>query len=71
MRSKAHLVPPGGGEGSAAFIVGAKQGLSGQLLPPNPKLSDRVQDSIFEGQVTQGHPRVCDQLVHSSLIGWR
>ncbi|DAA20750.1 TPA: tescalcin-like [Bos taurus] len=54
-------------KGSAAFIVGAQQGLPGQLLPPNPKLSDRVQDSIFEGQVTQGHPRVCDQLVHSSL----
>ena len=54
-------------KGSAAFIVGAQQGLPGQLLPPNPKLSDRVQDSIFEGQVTQGHPMVCDQLVHSSL----
>ena len=28
------------------------------------------QQSIFKGQARAGHPSVCDQLVHNSLIDW-
>ena len=31
-----------------------------------PKLPDGFQQSIFKGQVRDGFPRVCDQLVRNS-----
>ena len=32
-------------------------------------LPNGFQQSILKGKVREGHPRVCDQLVHNSLIG--
>ena len=34
-----------------------------------PKIPDGLQGSILKGKVREGHVRVCDQLVHNSLIG--
>ena len=31
--------------------------------PQKPKLLKGFQQSIFKGQVREGHPRVCDQLM--------
>ena len=34
-----------------------------------PGATRELQQSISKGQVTEWHPRVCDQLVHNSLTG--
>ena len=41
----------------------------------HPELPGKFWQGIFEGQVREGRPRICDQLVHSSLVdveiaGW-
>ena len=41
----------------------------GQLVLRIPELLHGSQQSILEAQVREGHPRVCNQLVHNSLIG--
>ena len=33
-----------------------------------PELPDGFQGSLFKGRVREGHPSVCDQLVHNSLV---
>ena len=40
------------------------------LYSKSPKCNEGFQQSIFKGQMKEGQPRVCDQLVHNSLIGW-
>ena len=36
-----------------------------------PEVPEGFPQSIFQGQEREGHPRVCDQLLHSSLTaGW-
>lgn len=52
---------------SAAFITGAKQS-PGQLVLKKAELSGGFQQSIFNGQVKKRVHKVCDQLVHHSLI---
>ena len=37
--------------------------------PQNPEIPEGFQQRIFEGQVKERGHRVCDQLVHSSLMG--
>ena len=51
------------------FIVKARTRNPGQLILKKPKLLDGFQQSIFKGQMREGHPRVFDQFVHNSLIG--
>ena len=34
-----------------------------------PELPEGFQQGIFKGQVRDGCPRVCDQLLHNFLIG--
>ena len=34
----------------------------------DPELPEKFWQSIFKGQVREGRPRICDQLVHSSLV---
>ena len=55
---------------SAAFIVSHTVSCLGQLVLRKPKLPDGIQESIFKGKVREGSRKVCDQLVHNSLIGW-
>ena len=38
--------------------------------PPKPQTPWRVSARPFQGQVREGGSRVCDQLLHDSLIGW-
>ena len=45
------------------------------LCSKTPKLLEVFQQSILKGQVREGHPRLCDQLMQNSLvdfevIGW-
>ena len=54
---------------SAAFIVRSHISRLGQLVLKKPELPDGFQESIFKGQVREGGRRVCDLLVHDSLIG--
>ena len=44
--------------------------ITGGLCFKNPKLPEVFQQAIFKGKVRERCPRVCDQLVHNSLIGW-
>ena len=41
---------------------------TGGSCPQNSELPRGFQQSIFKGQVREGGLRVCDQLVHNSLI---
>jgi len=41
-----------------------------RLVLETPRLPNKFQQSIFKDKVREGRPRVCDQLVHNSLIGW-
>ena len=54
---------------SAAFIVRRQTRSPGQLMLKKPELPDGFQGGIFKGQVREASLRVCDQLMHSSLIG--
>ena len=54
---------------SAAFIAGTKQGVQTASAKKNPELPEGFKESMFKGQVREGHPRVWDQLLHNSLIG--
>ena len=55
---------------SAVFTAGQQARSPGYLVPKKPKLPDGLQQSIFKDKVREWSPRVCDQLVHNSLIGW-
>lgn len=37
----------------------------------NPKISEGFQQNLFKDKVREKGHRVCDQLLHNSLIGWR
>ena len=51
------------------FIAGPGKE-TGDLCPSkNPKLPEEFQHSMFKGQVREGRPRGCDQLVRNFLIG--
>ena len=52
---------------NAVFIAGHQARSPGQLVLKTP---NGFQENIFKGQVREESCRVCDQLVHSSLIGW-
>lgn len=54
---------------NAVFDVMHRSSSPGQLGLQKPKLTSGFQESIFKGQVTEVRLRVCDQLMHSSLIG--
>ena len=41
---------------------------TGSLCSKPPKLLEVFQQSIFKGQVREGHPRLCDQLIQNSLV---
>ena len=43
----------------------------GRWLRPqkNPELPEGFWQSIFKGKVSEGGGRVCDELMHNSLIG--
>ena len=43
---------------------------NGWFMLKKTKLPEGFQQSIFKGKVREGYPRVCDCLVHNSLIGW-
>ena len=47
----------------------AKQGEWVAHAQKTPKLLKGFQQNIFKGQVREGRPRLCDQLMHSFLIG--
>ena len=51
------------------FIAGPCKETGGSW-PPDPKLSESFQQNISKGQVREEGQRVCDQLMHSCLIGW-
>ena len=53
----------------AVFISGHQARNPGQLVLKTLELPDGFQESIFKGKMREGPPRVCDQLVHNSLIG--
>ena len=55
---------------SAMFISGRQTRSPGQLALKTPELLHGFQERIFKGQVREGSHRVCDQLLHNSLIGW-
>ena len=40
----------------------------GGHVPQISELLERLQESIFKGQVREGHCRACDQLMHNSLV---
>ena len=44
---------------------------NGWLVPQKSRTPEGIQQSVFKGQVWEGDCRVCDQLMHHSLIGWR
>ena len=56
---------------------GAEKGLlkgharrTGGSCPPKPQTPQRVSAKCFKGKGRKGSPRVGDQLMHNSLIGW-
>ena len=55
---------------SVAFIERCQTRSPGQLMLKTPELPDGFQASIFKGKVREGNCRVCDQLMHSCLMGW-
>ena len=70
-----HLVKPMywqqvAGKKSMVFIAGHQVRSPGQLALKIPELPDGFRQVIFKGQMREGHPRVFDQFVHNSLIGW-
>ena len=55
---------------SAVIIAQHQTKSSGQLVFKMPEFPDGFQQNIFKGHVREGvGHRVCDQLLHSSLIG--
>ena len=54
---------------STAFISGHQVRSPGQLVLKIHKYSGGFQESIFKSQVREECPRVCDKLMHNSLIG--
>lgn len=55
----------------AVVIAGRQPRSPGQPGLKTPELPDGFRESIFKGQVRQEPCGVCDQLVHSSLLGCR
>ena len=51
------------------FIAGHQVRSPGKLALKTPELPDGVQQVIFKGQMREGHPGLCNQLVHNSLNG--
>ena len=41
----------------------------GQPVLKTPELLDKLQQSIFKGKGREGRPKLCDQLLYSSLTG--
>ena len=68
MGSKVNL--PSCGEGKSRVYCRAPSKESrATSCSKHPNSHMGVQQSIFKGQMSEGTPRVCDQLVHNSLIG--
>ena len=68
--SKANLLTPGCGEGKCTAYCKAPYKESRTANAQKAKLPDGFQPSHCKGKVREGSRRVCDQLVHNSLIGW-
>ena len=64
--SEANLLTLGCGEKVHYLLQGAKQDVQDFQNTQTPHW---FQLSIFKSQVREEHPRLCDQLVHNSLIG--
>ena len=56
-------------EGKCSVYCRRQTGSPRQLTFKKPDLPSGFQQSIFKGQVREGRLRVCDQLMHNSLIG--
>ena len=66
--SKGNLLTPGCGEGKCSvYRVNVEDGW---LVFETPQTSWGFEQNIPKGQVRVSGLRVCDQLVHSSLISW-
>ena len=57
------------GSGAEKVLLQGHARRTGGSCLKNPDLPKGFQQSIFKGQVRDGRPRVCDQLVHNSLTG--
>ena len=68
--SKANLLTLGCGEGNCNVYCKAPRKETRWLVLKAPQLPGGFKESLFKGKVREWCPRVCDQLVHNSLIGW-
>lgn len=67
--SKASLLTLGCGEEQCSFCCRCQTRSPGQLMLKTTDLPKEFQQSTFKSQMREAHPRVCDQLVYSSMIG--
>ena len=67
--SKGNLMTLDCGEGKFSVCSKAPYKEPGTSSAPNMRAPQWVSAKHFKDSVREGHPRVCDQLVHNSLIG--
>ena len=67
--NKASLLMLGCGEEKCSFYCRCQIRSPGQLMLKTTDLPKEFQQSTFKSQMREACPRVCDQLVYSSMIG--